>query len=39
MQIELTSVVVEDQATALRFYTGVAVFDDGCGTFIQPFQR
>jgi hypothetical protein len=39
VQIELTSVVVEDQATALRFYTGVAVFDHGCGTLIQLFQR
>jgi len=39
VQIELTSVLVEDQATARRFYTEIAVFDDGCGNLIQRFQR
>jgi catechol 2,3-dioxygenase-like lactoylglutathione lyase family enzyme len=37
MRINVTSVLVDDQAKALRFYTEVltAVFDDTCGNLIQ----
>ena len=47
MQIKLSSLLVENQAHALEFYTGVlgsvltpltAVFDDTCGNLIQIFE-
>ena len=49
MKIKLTSIFVDDQEKALKFYTEVlgfvkkedatfAVFDDTCGNLIQIYQ-
>ena len=39
MRINLTSVLVDDQGKALRFYTEILGFESDCATSASPSRR